>query len=85
MLKIEMLIALNSEIVTAHHSNCSVEVGGLRVLFGEVYGALAGLGKSRAVETPPEPAVSIRASVKGEHIVCLEDGKKLKMLKRSAI
>ena len=48
-----------------------------------MYGALAGLGGAPVVEEKrPEPAVSIRASVKPDHIVCLEDGKKLKMLKR---
>jgi predicted transcriptional regulator len=52
-------------------------------LITNVYGALASLGQEApAAEAPPEPAVSIRASVKPDHIVCLEDGKKLKMLKR---
>jgi Fur family ferric uptake transcriptional regulator len=52
-------------------------------LITNVYGALAGLGAGRpAVEPLPEPAVSIRSSVKPDYIVCLEDGKKLKMLKR---
>ncbi len=79
----ETLITLTSDIVAAHVSNNSVSVGDLAALITNVYGALAGLGQSVAVvETPPEPAVSIRSSVKPDHIVCLEDGKKLKMLKR---
>jgi predicted transcriptional regulator len=52
-------------------------------LISTVYTALKGLGGTPApVEERPEPAVSIRASVKPDYIVCLEDGKKLKMLKR---
>ncbi len=79
----ETLITLTSDIVAAHVSNNSVAVDELSVLINNVYGALAGLGApAPAVEAPPEPAVSIRASVKPDHIVCLEDGKKLKMLKR---
>lgn len=79
----ETLITLTSDIVAAHVSNNSVAVGDLPALITNVYGALAGLGQPAQIEEPaPEPAVSIRASVKPDHIVCLEDGKKLKMLKR---
>ncbi|MFC3173837.1 MucR family transcriptional regulator [Novosphingobium bradum] len=79
----ETLITLTSDIVAAHVSNNSVSVGDLSTLITNVYGALAGLGQAATVvESPPEPAVSIRSSVKSDHIVCLEDGKKLKMLKR---
>ncbi|WP_206239073.1 MucR family transcriptional regulator [Novosphingobium terrae] len=79
----ETLITLASDIVAAHVSNNSVAVEELPTLITNVYGALASLGQEAPVaETPPEPAVSIRASVKPDHIVCLEDGKKLKMLKR---
>lgn len=79
----EMLVTLTADIVTAHVANNTVEVSDLPVLIQNVYGALAGLGSApTAEEKRPEPAVSIRASVKPDHIVCLEDGKKLKMLKR---
>ena len=79
----EMLITLTSDIVAAHVSNNSVSVEDLPALITNVYGALSGLGQDAPVEEKmPEPAVSIRASVKPDHIVCLEDGKKLKMLKR---
>ncbi len=79
----EMLITLTSDIVAAHVSNNSVSVDDVAGLIGNVYGALAGLGQPvTVVETLPEPAVSIRASIKPDYIVCLEDGKKLKMLKR---
>ena len=79
----ETLITLTSDIVAAHVSNNSVTVDDLSALITNVYGALSGLGKAdEVVETRPEPAVSIRSSVKPDYIVCLEDGKKLKMLKR---
>lgn len=79
----ETLITLTSDIVAAHVSNNVVAVGDLPTVITNVYNALSGLGQAApVVETPPEPAVSIRSSVKPDHIVCLEDGKKLKMLKR---
>lgn len=79
----ETLITLTSDIVAAHVSNNDVAVSDLPSLITNVYGALAGLGEvAPIIETRPEPAVSIRASVKPDYIVCLEDGKKLKMLKR---
>ena len=79
----ETLITLTSDIVAAHVSNNSVAVDDLPSLITAVYGALAGLGGTApVVEEKPEPAVSVRSSVKPDYLVCLEDGKKLKMLKR---
>jgi predicted transcriptional regulator len=79
----ETLITLAADIVAAHVSNNSVAVSDLPVLISNVYTALAGLSPGQPVAEPlPEPAVSIRSSIKNDHIVCLEDGKKLKMLKR---
>ena len=79
----EMLITLTSDIVAAHVSNNDVSVEEVSALISNVYGALAGLGQAVVVEEKlPEPAVSIRTSIKPDFIVCLEDGKKLKMLKR---
>lgn len=79
----ETLITLTSDIVAAHVSNNDVAVADLPGLITHVYSALAGLGESApVVENRPEPAVSVRSSVKPDYIVCLEDGKKLKMLKR---
>ncbi len=79
----ETLITLTSDIVAAHVSNNNVSTDEVAALINSVYGALSGLGQAVVVEEKlPEPAVSIRASVKADHIVCLEDGKKLKMLKR---
>ncbi len=79
----ETLITLTSDIVAAHVSNNSVSVDDVPSLITNVYGALAGLGQAAPiVEARPEPAVSVRTSVKPDYIVCLEDGKKLKLLKR---
>jgi predicted transcriptional regulator len=79
----ETLITLTSDIVAAHVSNNDVAVADLPSLITNVYAALANLGETPVVEeAKPQPAVAIRNSVKPEYIVCLEDGKKLKMLKR---
>lgn len=79
----ETLIALTADIVAAHVSNNSVAVSDLPVLISHVHGALSGLGGPAPVEiAKQEPAVSVRSSIKPDFIVCLEDGKKLKMLKR---
>ncbi len=79
----ESIIALTADIVSAHVSNNSVAVSDLPVLIQNVHGALVGLGTVvPEPEVKQEPAVSVRSSVKPDYIVCLEDGKKLKMLKR---
>ena len=79
----ETLITLTSDIVAAHVANNNVEVSDVPTLIQTVYSALAGLGgEEQPKEERPEPAVSVRASVKPDYIVCLEDGKKLKMLTR---
>ncbi len=79
----ETFITLTADIVAAHVSNNSVAVSDIPVLIRNVHGALIGLS-SPAPEAPVklEPAVSIRSSIKPDYVVCLEDGKKLKMLKR---
>ncbi len=79
----ELLVTLTADIVSAHVSNNSVAVNDLPALIANVHGALTGLtGETVAPAEKQEPAVSVRASVKPDYIVCLEDGKKLKMLKR---
>src|SRR5579883_2165766 len=75
------LLALTTEIVAAHVSNNTVAVGDLPVLINQVYTSLANIGTIPAAE-PPQPAVPVKKSVHPDFIVCLEDGKKLKMLKR---
>lgn len=78
----EMLITLTADIVAAHVSNNSVAVSDVALLIGNVHSALSGLTSTTEPFVELEPAVPIRNSVKKDHIVCLEDGKKLKMLKR---
>lgn len=78
----EMLITLTADIVTAHVANNNVDGASLPSLISSVYGALSGLGTPVVAEVRPEPAVSVRSSVKNDHIVCLECGTKMKMLKR---
>lgn len=79
----ETLLTLTAEIVAAHAGNNTVALSDLPKLIVNVHTALSELGRPELVEDPaPVPAVSIRASVKHDYIVCLEDGMKLKMLKR---
>ena len=79
----ELLITLTADIVAAHVSNNSVAVADVSTLISNVHAALSGIsGPAITVETALEPAVPIRNSVKRDFIVCLDDGKKLKMLKR---
>ena len=79
----DTLLTLTADIVAAHVSNNSVAVNDLPTLIQNVQSALTGISGSRAApEVKPEPKVPIRSSVKPDFIVCLEDGKKLKMLKR---
>ena len=79
----EKLLTLTADIVAAHVSNHSVSIADLPILIATVHGALADLGTvEQPVAAKQEPAVSVRASIKPDYIICLEDGKKLKMLKR---
>ena len=79
----DTLLTLTADIVAAHVSNNSVAVNDLPNLIQNVHSALSGISSSRsAPEEKLEPKVSVRASIKPDYIVCLEDGKKQKMLKR---
>ena len=79
----ETLITLTSDIVAAHVSNNSVAVEDVPTLISNVYSALSSLdGAGSPAEPTPDPAVSVRSSVKKDHLVCLDCGKKMKMLKR---
>src|ERR671926_1974478 len=79
----DTLLTLTADIVAAHVSNNSVAVNDLPNLIQNVPAALTGISHtSSAPEPKPEPKVSIRSSIKPDYIVCLEDGKRLKMLKR---
>src|SRR6478672_10960884 len=77
------LLALTTEIVAAHVSNNTVTLGDLPQLINQVYSSLANIGTVPAAPpVRPQPAVSVKKSVQPDYIICLEDGKKLKMLKR---
>jgi predicted transcriptional regulator len=77
------LLALTADIVAAHLSNNSVAVSDVPTVIKSVHAALAALGVDLQTEVEEQvPAISIRSSIKPDYIVCLEDGKKLKMLKR---
>jgi predicted transcriptional regulator len=78
----DTLLTLTADIVAAHVSNNSVAVNDLPQLISNVHGALAGLSGRSPPEAKPEPKVPIRSSIRPDYIVCLEDGKRLKMLKR---
>lgn len=77
------LLALTAEIVSAYAGNNMVDAGSVPDLISSVFGKLNGL----ATESAPAlealvPAVPIKRSVTDDYIICLEDGRKLKMLKR---
>ena len=79
------LLVLTTEIVSSHVANNSVSLGDLPQLIQQVYATLAGIGGGAQVTTGgqrPQPAVAVKKSVTPDYIVCLEDGRKLKMLKR---
>lgn len=76
-------VSITADIVAAYVSNNPVPVGELPKLIGDIHAALNGIG-TPAVElvVKQEPAVSIKKSVTPDFIICLEDGKKFKSLKR---
>jgi predicted transcriptional regulator len=76
------VLELTAQIVSAHVSHNSVTPEGLAPLIQDVYRTLSGVGVAPVQGVRPEPAVPVKKSVFADHIVCLEDGRKLKMLKR---
>ena len=77
------LITLTAQITSAHCANNTVEAEALPGLIRQIYGALASVNEPAEVMAgKPVPAVPLKRSVFPDYIVCLEDGKKLKMLKR---
>ena len=76
------LLTLTTDIVASHVSNNGVPVSELPQLIQQVYATLAELGKEATpAAEKPQPAVPIRKSITPDFVICLEDGKKLKMLK----
>ncbi len=76
------ILSLTAKIVSAHVSNNVVEASSLASLIQLVHKTLAGIGEEEVPVEKLVPAVPIKKSVFPDYIVCLEDGKKLKMLKR---
>ena len=77
------LLELTSDIVAAHVSNNPVPLGELQGLIQTVFSTLSGLNEPpKEPEVELKPAVNPKKSVTDDYIICLEDGKKLKMLKR---
>ncbi|THD37826.1 MAG: transcriptional regulator [Sphingomonas sp.] len=79
----ETLVTLTADIAAEYLGNNNVAVSDIELVIQNIY---RGLSKLNPAAPPPapkqEPAVSVRASIKPDYVVCLEDGKKLKMLKR---
>ena len=79
------VVELTAEIVAAYVANNPVAQSDLPKLIGEVYRSLSGatdVAEQKADEVELKPAVPVRKSVTADHIVCLEDGKKFKSIKR---
>jgi len=77
------LLTLTTEIVAAHVSKNTVSAADLPQLIAQVYQSLASVGKGQAQTAErPDPAVPVKKSIHPDYLICLEDGKKLKMLKR---
>jgi predicted transcriptional regulator len=77
------LLGLTTDIVASHVSNNTVAIGDLPQLIQQVYSALANVSVTAAAAAArPQPAVAIKKSISPDYLICLEDGKKLKMLKR---
>jgi predicted transcriptional regulator len=77
-------IELTADIVSAYVSNNSVSASDIPSLINQVHAALMRVssGQSEAPAEPLKPAISVKKSITPEYIVCLEDGKKFKSLKR---
>jgi predicted transcriptional regulator len=79
----EELLALTTEIVSAYLSNNTLQTGEIPAVIEQVFKTLSNVNAESGVSADrPQPAVPIKKSVTPDYIVCLEDGKKLKMLKR---
>jgi predicted transcriptional regulator len=76
------ILELTAEIVSAHVSNNPVSLTDLPSLIQEVYRTLSGVGREPTQPEKPQPVVPIKRSIQPDYLICLLDGKKLKMLKR---
>ncbi|HXC57352.1 MAG TPA: MucR family transcriptional regulator [Rhizomicrobium sp.] len=80
----EEILKLASDIVAAYVSNNSVSVSDLPAMIRSVHSTLGGLSGVDGIDfaTTQKPAVTVKKSITPDYLICLEDGKKLKMLKR---
>ena len=76
------LVSLSADIVSAYVSNNNVQPGEIAPLLSGVHTALTNIGKPPAEPVKREPLVPINKTIKGDHIISLEDGKGYKSLKR---
>lgn len=78
------LIDMTAEIVSAYVGNNEISAADLPSLIQQVYGSLADVSQGVVVSEnePLKPAIAVKRSVSSDYIVCLEDGKKFKSLKR---
>ena len=79
------IMEMTADIVASYVSNNSVAAADLQGLIQQIHKALTGVAEGAAEPAPPEvlsPAVSIRKSITPDHLICLEDGRKFKSLKR---
>ena len=76
------VLGLTAQIVSAHVSNNLVSSEALPVLIQQIFWTLSGIGTAPPLLEKPQPAVPVKKSVFPDYLICLEDGKKLKILKR---
>lgn len=77
------LLRMTAEIVAAYVGNNSVSSDAIQDLIKTVFNALgSAMDGQNATESPLQPAIAVKKSITAEYIICLEDGKKLKMMKR---
>jgi predicted transcriptional regulator len=78
----EEMLRMTASVVSAYVGNNSLQPTQIPDVIKTVYGSLTSLGRAGGGRDLPRPAVPIRRSITPDYIVCLEDGRKLKMLKR---
>ena len=82
----EALISLTATVVASYVGNNQVRVDDIPAIISSVYASFANVGSAKDAEPEnkeaPKPAIAVKKSVHPDYIICLEDGKKLKMLKR---
>ena len=78
----EEMLRMTASVVSAYVGNNSLQPTQIPDVIKTVYGSLTSLGRAGGGRDLPRPAVPVRRSITPDYIICLEDGRKLKMLKR---